>query len=89
VTLLKYFSHPSSSYFFPTPPIKLKLGLQIGGGLLKANHHLDQSGYLAKQKQGAVHKYDLTVVIRLFQLAGQLHFFSITALSSGSTGFHC
>jgi hypothetical protein len=24
----------------------------------------------------------------LFQLAGQLHFFSITALSSGSTGFH-
>jgi hypothetical protein len=88
VTLLKYFSHPSSSYFFPTPPIKLKLGLQIDEGLLKATH-LDQAGYLAKQKQGAVNKYNLTVVIRLLQLAGQLHFFSITAVSSGSMGFHC
>jgi hypothetical protein len=28
--------------FFPTPPIKPKLGLQIGGRLLIANH-LDQS----------------------------------------------
>jgi hypothetical protein len=30
------------SYFFSTPPIKLKLGQQIGGRLLIANH-LDQS----------------------------------------------
>jgi hypothetical protein len=42
-TLLKYFSHPSLViYSFATPPIKLKLGQQIGGGLLIANH-LDQS----------------------------------------------
>jgi hypothetical protein len=28
----KHFSHPSVViYFFPTPPIKLKLGLQMGG----------------------------------------------------------
>ncbi len=38
--------------FIPTPPIKLKLGLQIGGSLLIANH-LDQSLWLANQKQGA------------------------------------
>ncbi len=38
----KYFSHPSVViYFFPTPPIKLKLGLQMGASLLIANH-LDQ-----------------------------------------------
>jgi hypothetical protein len=43
VNLQKYFSHPSLViYFFATPPIKLKLGQQIGGGLLIANH-LDQS----------------------------------------------
>jgi len=35
VTLRKYFSHPSLVlYSFATPPIKLKLGQQIGGGLL-------------------------------------------------------
>jgi hypothetical protein len=35
-----YFSHPSFSFlrFFPTPPIKLKLGLQIHGRLIIANH---------------------------------------------------
>jgi hypothetical protein len=39
VTLEKYFSHPSLViYFFATPPIKVKLGHQIGGGLLIANH---------------------------------------------------
>jgi hypothetical protein len=43
VTLQKYFSHPSLvNYFFPTPPIKLKLGLRIHGRLLIAKH-LDQS----------------------------------------------
>jgi len=42
LTLQIYFSHPSLvNYFFATPPIKLKLELQIGGGLLRANH-LDQ-----------------------------------------------
>ncbi len=43
VTLKIYFSYPSSViYFLATPPIKLKLGQQIGGGLLIANH-MDQS----------------------------------------------
>jgi hypothetical protein len=43
VTLLKYVSHPSLVlYSFATPPIKLKLGQEIGGGLLIAKH-LDQS----------------------------------------------
>jgi hypothetical protein len=33
VTMWKCFSHPSLvMYFFATPPIKLKLGHQIGGG---------------------------------------------------------
>jgi hypothetical protein len=41
VILRKYFSHPSSiMYSFATPPIKLKLGQQIGGGMLIA-YHLD------------------------------------------------
>ncbi len=54
VTLQEYFSHPSLViYFFPNPPIKLKLGLQIGGRLLIAKH-LDQSLWSANQKQGAV-----------------------------------
>jgi hypothetical protein len=52
--------------FFQPHPIKLKLGLQIGGRLLIATH-LEPSNYLANQKQGAANKYDLTVFIRLFQ----------------------
>jgi hypothetical protein len=52
--------------FLPTPSIKLKLGLEVGGRLLIATH-LDQSNYPANQKQGAVHKYYLTVFIKLFQ----------------------
>jgi hypothetical protein len=36
-------------YTFATPPIKLKPGQQIGGGLLIANH-LDQSLWCANQK---------------------------------------
>jgi hypothetical protein len=63
--LKKYFSHPSLSDFSPTPPIKLKLGVQIGGRLLIATH-LYQSKYLANQKQGAANEYDFTVVLRLF-----------------------
>jgi len=60
--------------FFPTPPIKLKLGLQGGRRLLIATH-LDQSNYLANEKQGAVNKYELTVFIRLFQGSGSCKFF--------------
>jgi hypothetical protein len=46
VTLQKYFliAKCTQLQFFPTPPIKPKLGLQIGGRLLIANH-LDQSLY--------------------------------------------
>jgi hypothetical protein len=46
LALLRYFSHPSFSYFFPTPPINLKLGLQIGGRLLIATY-ADQPNDLA------------------------------------------
>jgi hypothetical protein len=35
----------TNSFLFPTPPIKLKLELQVGGRLVIANH-LDQSYYL-------------------------------------------
>jgi len=42
-TLQKYILHPSLViYVFATPHTKLKLGHQIGAGLLIANH-LDQS----------------------------------------------
>ncbi len=45
------FSHPSLViYFFPTSPIKLKLGLQIRGRLLIPTH-VDQSNYLTNQQQ--------------------------------------
>jgi hypothetical protein len=47
--LQKYFSHPKVMYYFATPPIKLKLGEQLGGGLLIANQ-LDQSLPWANQK---------------------------------------
>ncbi len=57
VMMQKYFWHPSLVFYFsPTPPIKLKLGLHIGGRLLTANH-LDQSEYLANQKQGVAVYY--------------------------------
>jgi hypothetical protein len=61
-TLQKNFSHPSLFISFtPTPPVKLILGLQIGGRLLIANH-LDQSLWLANQKQGAA--------VRSYQVLG-------------------
>ncbi len=50
VPLQKYFSHPSLViYLFPTPSIKLKLGLQKGWRLLIAKH-MDQSLWFANQK---------------------------------------
>ncbi len=51
-----------------------KLGLQICGILLIATH-LDQSNYLDNQKQGAVNKYDLTLLIRLLQGSESCAFF--------------
>jgi hypothetical protein len=75
VTLETYFSHPSFSYilgnYFPTPPTKLKLGLQVGGRLLVATHS-EQSNYLPNQKQGAVNEYDLTVFMTLFEGSGKI-----------------
>jgi len=52
VTLQKYFSPPSFNLFafFPTPPMKLKLGSQIGERLLIVTH-LDLLNYLAHQQQ--------------------------------------
>jgi hypothetical protein len=47
----------------PPLPIKLKLGLQIGGRVL-IKVHPDQSNFLANQKQGSVKKY---VFIGLFK----------------------
>jgi hypothetical protein len=53
--------------FFPTPPVNLRLGVQVGGRLLIANY-LDQSNYLTNQKHGAINKCDLTVFFTLFQV---------------------
>jgi len=66
--------------FFPTPPLKLKLGLQVGGRLLLATH-LNQSNHLPNQKQGAVNQYDSTV----FQGSGKLCLLGVPS-SSGVTG---
>jgi len=64
VTQQNYFSHATLGYnFFPTLPIKLKLGLEVGNNQLIATH-LDQSNYLANQKQGEV---NLTVCTTRFQ----------------------
>jgi hypothetical protein len=68
VNLQKYFSHPSLViYFFATPPIKLKLGQQIGGGLLIANH-LDQSLEWADKKTLSSSQI---IFITLFSAGGQ------------------
>jgi hypothetical protein len=53
-----------TNFFFPTPPIKLKLKLQVGGRLVTATRW-DQSNYLPNQKQvAATHKYDLSVLFK-------------------------
>ncbi len=59
----KWFLHIQTNFFYllmfgQTPPVKLKLGLQISERLL-ITAHLDQSNYVPSQ-------YDLTVLIRLF-----------------------
>ncbi len=54
VTLQKYFSHPNLSYLlFSDPTHKTKTRTTN-------SNHLDESNYLANQKQGEVKKYDLT-----------------------------
>ncbi len=63
--------------------MKLKLVIQLGGRLLIATH-LDQSNYLANQKQGAVNKYGWTVFIGLVQGSSSalkaVHFLRVTAV---------
>ncbi len=71
-TLQKYFSHPNFSYLLSSnPTYKIKTldcwGLQIGGTLLIATL-LDQSNYLANQKQGAFNKYDFIVFTRPWKM---------------------
>jgi hypothetical protein len=69
-------------YFFPIRPIKLKLGLQIGGRLLIATH-LDQSNYVDNHKLGVVNKYNLTTFSTLPGLLegpGRCAFFRVTSV---------
>jgi len=75
ITLQKYFSHPSFSYLplFPSPPIKLKPGLQIGGRLVIATH-LDQSNHLANQEQVLGFAVPFTSLCKLCNSAGQKPF---------------
>jgi hypothetical protein len=71
LTLQKHFSHLSLViYFFPTPPIKLKLGLQVGGRPLIATH-LDQSNYLANQQQVLSFAVPITSLRKVCKNAGQ------------------
>jgi hypothetical protein len=76
VTPQKYFSHPSFSYLlFPNLTHKTKTGTANRWEITNSNP-LDQSNSLAHQKQGAVSKNNLTVFIRLFQVAEvAVHFF--------------
>ncbi len=72
MTLQKYFSHPSLFiHFFSTQLMKLKLGQQIGGGLLIANH-LDQWVWWANQKHWAtVRSYLLHSFLEVNNVAAQ------------------
>jgi hypothetical protein len=54
---------------FPNPPIKLKLGLQIGGRLLIATHR-DQSNYLANQQLVLGFAVPFTILSKLHKNAG-------------------
>jgi hypothetical protein len=73
--LQKIFLTSKFSYllFFPTPCIKLKLGLQIGGRLLIATH-LDQSNYLTNQQQVLVLAVPFTSLSKLCKMLGQNRF---------------
>ncbi len=74
VTMQKYFSHPSSIiYFFLTPPIKIKLGLQIGRRLL-IDTRLDQSNTLANRQQVLGFAAPFTSLSKLCKMQGQNHF---------------
>jgi hypothetical protein len=56
------------THFFPTPLIKLKLGLQVTWCETANSNPLGPINYLANQKQGTVNIHNfLTVFIELFQ----------------------
>jgi len=64
VTLQKYFSH-LTLIFFPTPPIKLKLGLHIE---FETNcNPVGPIKFSSRSKQGSITKYDLSIRNILFQ----------------------
>jgi hypothetical protein len=68
VTLQKDISHLSSVIFiFLTPPTKLKLGLQIDGRLLIANH-LEQSSWLANERKNKDQQSDHIYYTLLWQV---------------------
>ncbi len=72
VTLQTYFSHPSFqllTFFFPTPPIKLKLGLQVGGRLTTNSNPLGSIKLSTQSETGSskYNKIQTLVFIRLFQ----------------------
>jgi hypothetical protein len=77
----KYFSNPNLVIFsFPTPFMKLKLRLQIGGRLLMANH-LDQSLWLTNEKHRATRIS--------YSLGSPVPFMSLNILwKKGTTFFH-
>jgi hypothetical protein len=67
-------SHPSLvTYYSPTPPIKLKLGLLISGRLPIATH-LEQSNYLANQMQALGFAVSITSLSIRCKILGQNHF---------------
>jgi hypothetical protein len=66
VTLQKYFSNPSFTFFFSNLTHKTETGT-ANRWETPNSKHLDQSIFLANQKQGAVNKCNLIVFIRLFQ----------------------
>jgi hypothetical protein len=77
--VLKYFSQPSFNYltffsFPPTPPIKLKLGSQIGGRLLTAKNHLQQSLWLGNQNQNH-HQRPIKCSVKIILLSQTGHMF--------------
>jgi hypothetical protein len=76
---------------FPTPQIKLKRGLQVGGWSLLATH-LDQSNYVTNQRQGVLNKSNLNLFIRPLQGSSRLSKLCIFSRSQQPsrrfTGFH-
>jgi hypothetical protein len=58
-----------SNLLFPTPAVKLKLGLEIDGKIRIATH-LDQSNYLANQQQVLGFAVTFTSLSKLCKNAG-------------------